>query len=118
MTRTYAILDVSRRTYDEIRRLLSDAGYDHALHEPNPDGGGEMIDMHGIALRTTIKLRGTIEGCGRCGEDHEGVVVEVLTNEYDDVEWTHWFTCPVTNQPVLVCGVEHDDGSPIRHISR
>jgi tRNA A37 threonylcarbamoyladenosine dehydratase len=43
-THTYAILDVSKRTYDEIAQKLRDAQYDHAFDR-------DVIDMHGIALR-------------------------------------------------------------------
>lgn len=43
MTHTYAVLDVSRAAYDEIRRKLDAAGYQHAFD-------GDVIDMHGIAL--------------------------------------------------------------------
>lgn len=50
MTYTYALLDVSGPTYDEIAAKLRAAEYDHAFHE---DGA---IDMHGIALvRVTQK---------------------------------------------------------------
>ena len=49
MTYTYALLDISAATYEEIKRLLQEAEYDHAFHD---DGDGhEVIDMHGIALR-------------------------------------------------------------------
>ena len=44
MTYTYAILKVSKETYDEIRQKLSEAKYDHAFDEEG------IIDMHGIAL--------------------------------------------------------------------
>jgi len=43
-THTYAIMKVSKATYDEIERLLQEAGYDHAIME---DGA---LDMHGIAI--------------------------------------------------------------------
>lgn len=43
MTHTYAVLDISRVAYDEIRRKLEVAGYQHAFD-------GDIIDMHGIAL--------------------------------------------------------------------
>lgn len=43
MTHTYATLEVSAEAYDEIKRKLEDAGYQHAFI----DGA---IDMHGIAL--------------------------------------------------------------------
>lgn len=48
MTYTYAILKVSRGTYDEIRQKLKAAAYDHAFHR---DGAVEVIDMHGVALQ-------------------------------------------------------------------
>lgn len=43
-SRTFAILEVSRAAYDEIRELLKEAGYEHAFVD-------ELIDMHGIALQ-------------------------------------------------------------------
>lgn len=48
MTYTYAILDVSKAAYTEVRAKLDEAGYQHAFHH---DEGHEVIDMHGIALR-------------------------------------------------------------------
>lgn len=42
-THTYATLEVSAATYDEIAAKLKEAGYDHAF-----DDGA--IDMHGIGL--------------------------------------------------------------------
>lgn len=47
MTHTYAVLDVSPKTYQEIRKKLLDAGYQHAIHG---DEAGEVIDMVGIAI--------------------------------------------------------------------
>lgn len=44
MTHTYALMPVTLATYEEVKRKLKDAGYDHAL---GPDG---ELDMHGIAL--------------------------------------------------------------------
>ena len=44
MTYSYAILDVSPGTFDEIAEKLRAAGYDHAFDR-------DVIDMHGIALR-------------------------------------------------------------------
>lgn len=44
MTHTFAELEVSAAAYDEIRKLLEEAGYQHAFME---DG---VIDMHGIGL--------------------------------------------------------------------
>lgn len=47
-TYTYAIVPVSQSTYDEVRKILSDAGYQHLLGD---DEDGEVIDMHGLALQ-------------------------------------------------------------------
>jgi len=47
-TYTYAELVVSKECYDEVMRLLMEAGYDHAFHTESP--GKVLIDMHGIAL--------------------------------------------------------------------
>lgn len=51
-THTYAVLDVSPEAYAEIRRRLEEAGYAHAFDDRNE--GGEVIDMHGIALRAKV----------------------------------------------------------------
>lgn len=42
-THTFASLAVSRESYQEIRQLLTEAGYQHAFI-------GAVIDMHGIGL--------------------------------------------------------------------
>jgi hypothetical protein len=47
-TYTYAILEVGSEFYREVREKLEAAGYTHAFHA---DTEGEVIDMHGIALR-------------------------------------------------------------------
>jgi hypothetical protein len=44
MSHTYAILTVSRRTFDEIKQKLRAAKYDQAFVDV------ETLDMHGIAL--------------------------------------------------------------------
>ncbi len=46
-THTYAILEVSAAAYEEIKKLLTDAGYEDTFHEHD---GRTVIDMHGIAL--------------------------------------------------------------------
>lgn len=60
MTRTYAIMRVSPATYREIRKILVDAGYDHAImglgHAP------EALDMHGIALAEDKETEDNSEG--------------------------------------------------------
>jgi hypothetical protein len=48
VTHTYATLQVSRSTFDEIAAKLSDAGYEPAF---DVDASNEpVIDMHGIGL--------------------------------------------------------------------
>jgi hypothetical protein len=44
VTHTYALLPVSKATYDEIAATLRAAEYDHVF------GDDGEIDMHGIAL--------------------------------------------------------------------
>lgn len=56
MTYTYAVLDVPRAVYAAIRALLDRASYQHAFHT---DKDGEVIDMHGIALRSKDGPTGT-----------------------------------------------------------
>lgn len=51
MTRTFATLEVSDRTFKEISESLRLAGYNHAF---TADG---KIDMHGIALACTPIIR-------------------------------------------------------------
>lgn len=48
MTHTYVFMQVSKRTYEEIKKKLLDAGYDQALQEDSERG--IVLDMHGIAL--------------------------------------------------------------------
>lgn len=47
-THTFATLEVSPQTYNEIKQLLKEANYDHAF-----DDQEEIIDMHGIGLTPT-----------------------------------------------------------------
>lgn len=49
MSRTYAVLDVSARTFREIQNKLASAGYVHAFKED--DDGSLIIDLHGVAIR-------------------------------------------------------------------
>jgi hypothetical protein len=58
VTRTYAVLDVPRTVYAAVRTLLEAAGHDHAFQSSQRDGA-EVIDMHGIALRSKA---GTVGG--------------------------------------------------------
>lgn len=44
MTHSYVTMQVSAQAYDEIKKILIDAGYDHAI------GDHGELDMHGIAI--------------------------------------------------------------------
>lgn len=48
-THTLAHMEVSRATFSEIQRLLTDAGYSHAMLLPTDDEP-MMLDMSGIAI--------------------------------------------------------------------
>lgn len=50
-THTFAIMEVSQSTYDEIRAKLLEADYDHAVWEEGDDG--TLLNMSGIALAVT-----------------------------------------------------------------
>lgn len=56
MTHTYAVLEVPNTVYAAIRKLLEAANYQHAF-----DGSddAEVIDMHGIALKSRGGTPGT-----------------------------------------------------------
>jgi hypothetical protein len=58
VTHTYAILEVCRGTFQEVRRKLEAVGYQHAFHEGSEHG--EVIDMHGIALAAEERRTGGV----------------------------------------------------------
>lgn len=47
-----------------------------------------------------------VKDCVRCGEDHDHLWFQVLTNPmfggYDIADWTHWALCPRLGEPVLL----------------
>lgn len=47
-TYTFAIMEVSKETYEEIKRKMIEAGYDHAFVDMSD---GPIIDMHGIGIQ-------------------------------------------------------------------
>lgn len=46
-THTFALLEVSQSTYDEIAAKLKDAGYEHVFID---EGEYIALDMHGIGI--------------------------------------------------------------------
>lgn len=63
-THTYAELELSQAAYNEIKRKLEDAGYQHAFME---DGA---IDMHGIGVTRQQEQLCEDEGCPHHGTPH------------------------------------------------
>lgn len=57
MTHTYALMEVSKSTYDEVMTKLVSAGYQHAIHDSNE---GPVLDLHGIALSCGPDLGGDV----------------------------------------------------------
>ena len=52
-THTYAVLEISRAAFDEIKAHLEAAGYGQAFHDD-----GTIIDMHGIAVKVAEESDG------------------------------------------------------------
>lgn len=49
----------------------------------------------------------TVHNCARCTQNHnniefEPLVIPMTLKEPPDWTWTHWFSCPVSGQPVMV----------------
>ena len=55
-THTYAVLEVPGAIYAAVRALLDRADYGHAFHDGED---GEVINMHGIALKASPGATGT-----------------------------------------------------------
>lgn len=71
-TYTFATLEVSAEAYDEIKRKLLDAGYQHQIVESD-SREGDVVDMHGIGL---------VRGAPRPDVHEDGPIV--TTGEHDD----------------------------------
>ncbi len=81
MTHTYAVLDVPRPIYATVRALLAAAEYQHAFHAK---ADGEVIDMHGIALRANqTGPRG--QGDGDPGQANHAPLIEQLESWADSL---------------------------------
>ncbi len=66
-TYTFAILEVSKATFEEVQAKLKDS-YGHTFQEIN---GKLVIDMHGIALQSEDK-KSTCENCGKVEVEADG----------------------------------------------
>ena len=67
MSYTYAVLRISKSSYDEIRQKLAEAGCEQAFHK---DGSDEVIDMHGIALGAESIVSSPVCECGHSEAAH------------------------------------------------
>lgn len=49
-------------------------------------------------------MRVDVRRCSACGEDHKGMLFDLLDTPYDfkGVEWTHYGDCPRTGVVVLL----------------
>lgn len=85
MTYTYAILDVPLAVYAAVRALLDRADYQHAFHA---DDDGEVIDMHGIALRSKAGPTGTDISISTLlsSRTHEGRIDFALNGELTQMD--------------------------------
>jgi hypothetical protein len=118
MTHTFAELEVSDKTYDEIKALLKEAGYGHAFV-------GGAIDMHGIGLIKKPQPKGV--DYIRCTDPKHRVWsrdVCLICNpsKVESVEEKPACTCLVDfynckvhpgSQPVDRSNVTLTDGSPV-----
>jgi len=56
----------------------------------------------------TTSFEFSIEGCARCGEDHENMVATPFERPVEmpgeGVKFYHWSTCPKTKEPIIVQG--------------
>jgi hypothetical protein len=48
MTHTFAVMQISKAAYVELKRKLIEAGYEHAVTRTTKHG--EVLDMSGIAV--------------------------------------------------------------------
>ncbi len=91
-THSYAILEISQASYEEIKASLFKAGYQHAFHKDID--GREVIDMHGLAVATErVPTPKTIFVNGREMPFTEGHVTyeQIVALAYPDKKpWDGW----------------------------
>lgn len=47
----------------------------------------------------------SVDGCARCGQDHDTLHYKEFANPIEDDDgtiWAYWATCPITGDPVLM----------------
>lgn len=86
----------------EIRRNQVRVRF-HAPHNIRieRDETSRLIGVDGDEFEPAV---GTIEGCDRCGGQHEDVVLlEFKSSKYTPNQ-RHYYFCPKTNEPVIIEG--------------
>lgn len=58
-------------------------------------------------------FRVDLGSCARCGQDHDDLRFDPLSQAHDDDEWSHWASCPETDEPVLLMIMEEDVHDPL-----
>lgn len=56
-----------------------------------------------------------VRHCARCGQDHDALEVRPFTIPMEDCEgrvWTHFGTCPATQEPILSRPIETPEEQP------
>lgn len=51
-------------------------------------------------IRELDRLTTDIEGCARCGGEHNQLAFTPFRRPMD--EWTHWAMCPVNGEPIVL----------------
>jgi hypothetical protein len=55
----------------------------------------------------TEKVKADIRYCPRCEQSHAQLefvvfVDRLVTDDYSEIEWTHWALCPTLQEPILL----------------
>ena len=43
-----------------------------------------------------------VEPCPRCGGEHKSLEFKQFVNHSGDADWSHWSTCPHTQEPICL----------------
>ncbi len=66
-------------------------------------------EITGETFDPTKRIETHLEGCARCRGPHPALVFEPISNPPTDSDgkiWSHWATCPVTLEPIMLAIVE------------
>jgi hypothetical protein len=82
-THTYALLEVPKMVYDDIRKRLEDAGYQHAFDQSD---GRDVIDMSGIGITEAPIAEQSREMKEALAEFEIGVLKQMIVDLGDGLE--------------------------------